>query len=396
MSQSAKNSLTYLARTNFHGNERIFGIRQEDRRGHMYIVGKTGTGKSTLLETMIRQDIEAGRGVALLDPHGDMVERLATQVPERRKADLIYFDVPNRAQTLSFNPLEQVPADKRPLAASQLLEVFKKLWAEFWGPRSEHILRNALLALLEMPETTLADVLRLLSDDEFRKRVADRVANAQVRRFWLKEFESYPARLRAESIAPLQNKVGAFLANPILARILTQPKSDIHLRVCMDEEKILLVNLAKGKIGEDVAALLGALLTTCLAVAGLSRADIPENDRKDFFVYADEFPTFTTLSVANMLSELRKYRIGLVLAHQYLSQLDRQVQDAILGNVGTVITFRIGAADAAILEKEFSPELTATDLISLPSHQIYLKLMVSGVVARPFSAQTIAPLAPFN
>jgi hypothetical protein len=266
--------LTYIARTNFHSDSRIFGILQEDRRAHMYIVGKTGTGKSTLLETLIRQDMEAGRGLTLLDPHGDLVERIVKLVPERRKADLIYFNVPDRAHPLSFNPLERIPPDKRPLAASQLLEAFKKLWAQFWGPRSEHILRNSLLALLEMPEATLADVLRLLGEAIFRKRVAERVANAQVRRFWLKEYESYPARLRAESIAPLQNKVGAFLANPILARILTQPKSDIQLRAYMDEGRILLVNLAKGKLGEDATGLWGSLLTTCLAVAGLSRADI--------------------------------------------------------------------------------------------------------------------------
>lgn len=355
----------------------------------MYIVGKTGTGKSTLLETMIRQDIYSNRGLALLDPHGDLVERVFAWVPDARASDLIYFNAPDRAHPLSFNPLERVSADKKVLAASQLLEVFKKLWAEFWGPRSEHILRNALLALLDMPEATLADILKLFDDAPFRKRVAERVANAQVRRFWLKEYESYPVRLRAESIAPLQNKVGAFLANPILAQILTQPKSDIDLRACMDKGKILLVNLAKGKLGEDAAGLLGALLTTCLAVAGLSRADIPENVRRDFFIYADEFPTFTTLSVATMLSELRKYRVGLVLAHQYLSQLDPQVRDAILGNVGTMISFRLGAIDARLLEREFAPELSEEDLISLPNYNIYLKLMVKGEVSHPFSAQTL-------
>ncbi len=355
----------------------------------MYIIGKTGTGKSTLLETLIRQDIEAGRGLALLDPHGDLIERVLARVPEKRKDDLIYFNVPDRAHPLGFNPLERVPADKRVLAASQLLEAFKKLWAEFWGPRSEHILRNALLALLEMPEATLADIQKLFDDATFRKRVAERVANAQVRRFWLKEYESYPARLRAESIAPLQNKVGAFLANPILARILTQPKSDIDLRACMDKGKILLVNLAKGKLGEDAAGVLGSLLTTCLAVAGLSRADIPQPTRQDFYIYLDEFHTFTTLSIASMLSELRKYHVGLILAHQYISQLDEKVCDAILGNVGTMISFRLGADDAEILEKEFSPEITALDLMSLPNYHVYLKLMVEGVISSPFSAQTL-------
>lgn len=355
----------------------------------MYILGKTGTGKSTLLETLIRQDIQAGRGLALLDPHGDLVEKMLARVPDERKDDLIYFNVPDRAHPLGFNPLERVTADKRPLAAAQLLEAFKKLWAEFWGPRSEHILRNALLALLEMPEATLADILRLFDDDTFRKRVGERVANTQVRRFWLKEYESYSARLRAESIAPLQNKVGAFLADPTLNRILTQSKSAFDLRKVMDEGRILLVNLAKGKIGEDSALLLGALLVTSLGVTALSRADIAESERRDFHIYLDEFHTFTTLSIATMLSELRKYRTGLILVHQYLSQLDVKVRDAILGNVGTIICFRVGVSDAAILEKEFSPELSATDLMSLSNYNIYLKLMVEGVISMPFSAQTL-------
>jgi type IV secretory pathway TraG/TraD family ATPase VirD4 len=380
--------LTYIARTNFHSDARVFGIRQADRRAHMYIVGKTGTGKSTLLETLIGQDVASGQGLALLDPHGDLVERIWEKVPKERRGDCIYFNVPDRQHPLGFNPLERVPAVKRPLAASQLLEAFKKLWAQFWGPRSEHILRNALLALLEQPEAMLADVLRLFDDATFRKRVAERVANAHVRRFWLTEYEGYPARLRAESSAPLQNKIGAFLSHPVLAQILTQSKSDIDIRACMDSGKILLVNLAKGKLGEDAAALLGALLTTSLAVAGLTRADCPENARRDFFVYIDEFPTFTTLSIANMLSELRKYRVGLILVHQYLSQLDVQVRDSILGNVGTMISFRVGAPDAAILQREFLPEITAEDLVGLPNYQIYLKLMVEGTVTRPFSADT--------
>lgn len=380
---------TYIARTNFHSDSRVFGIRQADRRAHMYIIGKTGTGKSTLLETLIRQDIEAGRGLALLDPHGDLVENILARVPDERKDDLIYFNVPDRAYPLGFNPLERVAADKRPLAAAQLLEAFKKLWSEFWGPRSEHILRNALLALIEMPEATLADILKLFDDATFRKRVAERVSNTQVRHFWLKEYESYPARLRSESIAPLQNKVGAFLADSRLNRILTQNKSAFDLRKMMDEGHILLVNLAKGKIGEDSAALLGALLVTSLGVTALSRADIAESNRRDFHIYLDEFQTFTTLSIATMLSELRKYKTGLVLAHQYLSQLDVQVRDAILGNVGTIICFRVGMSDAGVLEKEFSPEVSAQDLISLPNYNIYLKLMIDGEVSRPFSARTL-------
>src|SRR3989475_3418917 len=265
----------------------------------------------------------------------------------------------------------------------------QKIWIDTWGPRLEHILRNALLALLDQPEATLEGVLRLLDDRTFRRNAMTHVANAAIRDFWLREYESYPARFRVEAIAPIQNKVGAFLTNPILRNIVTQPKSGFELRRVMDEGKILLVNLAKGKIGEDVAALLGAMLVSRIGLAALSRTDIPEEDRRDFFVYLDEFQSFTTLSLANMLSELRKYRVGMILAHQYLSQLDLQIRDAILGNVGTMIAFRLGLADAEILEKEFQPELSAIDLISLPNYHVYLKLMINGVMSRPFSAQSV-------
>jgi hypothetical protein len=381
----------FFARTNFRNHRRLFGIRRRDRRAHMYIVGKTGTGKSTLLETMIRQDLRHGEGLALLDPHGDLAERVLLAAQQYRRADLIYFNVPNASRPLGFNPLESVPPGKRPLAASGLLEVFKKIWADSWGPRLEHILRNALLALLDQPQATLADVLRFLDDSAFRRNAAARVAAAQVRRFWLHEYESYPARFRAEAIAPIQNKVGAFLADPVLNSILTQPKSAFDLRETMDQGCVLLVNLAKGKIGEDSAALLGAMLVSRIGLAGLSRADMPEVDRRDFYLYLDEFQTFTTLALANMLSELRKYRVNLILANQYLSQTDPPVRDAILGNAGTLISFRVGTADAELLAREFYPEFAEADLVCLPNYQIYLKLMVDGAVTRPFSAETLKP-----
>jgi hypothetical protein len=290
---------------------------------------------------------------------------------------------------LGFNPLEKVPPEKRALAASGLLEVFKKMWADSWGPRLEHILRNTLLALLDQPEATLADVPKILGDQAFRRRAALNVTNRHVADFWLKEYEGYPPKFRAEAIAPIQNKVGAFLANPILSRILAQPKSALDLRRVMDEGKILLVNLAKGKIGEDTASLLGALLVSRIGLTALSRADVLESARRDFYLYLDEFPIFTTLSLATMLSELRKYRLNLILAHQFLGQLDEQVRDAILGNVGTIISFRLGLADAEILEKEFYPEFAAVDLVNLPNYNIYLKLMVDGAVTRGFSGETI-------
>ena len=318
---------------------------------HMYIIGKTGSGKSTLLETLVRQDISIGHGLLLLDPHGDMVERIADAVPAQRKGDVIYFNVPDTSQPLGFNPMEQSPLFNKSLTVSSLLEIFKKLWADFWGPRLEHVLRNAFLALMDQPEATLADVLRIVDDKEFRRKVVAETTNDQVRAFWFGEFEHYSPAFRAVVVAPIQNKVGAFLADPVLSGILTQKKSAFDVREVMDKGKILLVNLAKGKIGEDSAALLGALLITKAGLAGLSRANVAEEDRRDFFVYADKFHTFTTLSTASMLSELRKYRVGMILAHQYISQLDPQVRDAVLGNTGTLITFRVGAADAHRLPK---------------------------------------------
>src|SRR5216117_3179717 len=392
----SENRVTFFARTDFRDHRKIFGIRQADRRAHMYLIGKTGTGKSTLLETLISQDVRSGHGVALLDPHGDLAERVLAGVPEKRKDDLIYFNVPEVLKPLGFNPLERMEPGKRPLAASGVLEVFKKIWADTWGPRMEHILRNALLALLDQPEATLADVLRLLSDKAFRRTAMAHVASARVRDFWLREYESYPLRFRIEAIAPIQNKVGAFLADPVLNGILAQPKSAFDLRQVIDEGKILLVNLAKGKIGENAAALLCALLVSKMGLAALSRADVPEEKRRDFFLYLYEFQNFTTLSLAGMLSELRKYRAGMILAHQYLTQLDPQIRDAILGNVGTIVAFRLGLPDAEIIGKEFYPEISVEDLISLPNYHIYLKLMIDGKVSRPFSAVTLTASNPIS
>lgn len=322
MATQDSNPINFFAKTDFRNEQKLFGIKQADRRAHTYIIGKTGTGKSALLGTMIRQDIEDGHGLVLLDPHGDLAERVLTWVPEARRDDVIAFDVPDSSRPIGFNPLESVPPAKRSLAAAGLLEAFQMIWADSWGPRLEHILRHALLALVEQPEATLADILRLLDDRGFRKTVAYRVASPQVRHFWLHEYEGYPARFRAEAVAPIQNKVGAFLADPVLHRILTAPRSGFNLREVMDKSKILVVNLAKGKIGGDAARLLGALLVSRIGLTALSRAEIPEVERRDFYVYLDEFQNFTTRSLANMLSELRKYRVGLTLAHQYLTQLD--------------------------------------------------------------------------
>jgi hypothetical protein len=386
---NSDNTLALFARTNSRDDRRLFGIRQADRLAHCYITGKTGTGKSTLLETLMRTDLRSGNGFALLDPHGDLAEKVQSAVPPERRDDLVYFNVPDTSHILGFNPLAPAAPAARPLLASGLIQAFKKIWADSWGPRMEHILRNTLLTLLDQPEASLADILRLFNDPAFRHVAVGRVGNPSVRDFWVNEYEQYFWRLRAEAIAPIQNKVGAFLAHPILNRILTQPRSSFDLRAIMDEGRILIVNLAKGRLGEDVSSLLGALLVSHIGSAGLNRANRPEASRRDFFLYLDEFHTFTTQSLAGMLSELRKYHVGMVLAHQYLAQLDPAILDAILGNVGTLICFRVGPADAEILGQEFHPQLSAHDLTNLPNHSIYLRLMINGAVSPPFSAETV-------
>ncbi|MEY9748817.1 type IV secretory pathway TraG/TraD family ATPase VirD4 [Bradyrhizobium japonicum] len=384
-------TVTHFGRADFHGDERVFGIKDEDRFSHVYIIGKTGTGKSTLIETMALQDIERGCGLALIDPHGDLVERIAAQVPTRRKSDVIYLNASDPWQPYGYNPLRRVRDDRIALAASGFIEVFKKMWPDAWGVRMEHILRNVLMALLEQPHATMHDVLRILSDRKFRAEIARDLKNETVRAFFLKEFERFSFGYRADGTAPIQNKVGAFLADPILDRILTAAEHDLHIRQIMDEGRVLLVNLAKGRIGEDSSSLLGGLLVTTLGLAAFSRAELPDHERHDFYVYVDEFQNFTTLAMANMFSELRKYRVGFTVAHQYLHQLEPDVRHAVLGNAGTIISFRVGSEDATYLVREFRGTFDDIDLMQLPNYSIYLKLMIDGVPSRPFSATSLAP-----
>lgn len=384
-----KQDITRFAHVDFRNDRRIFGIKHEDRFSHIYIIGKTGTGKSTLIETMARQDLADGRGFALIDPHGDLVERVWQSVPDTHRDRVVYFNVPDRTQRYGYNPLRQVRADRVPLAASGFMEALKKVWSDAWGVRMEHILRNALMALLERQGSTLPDILRLFSERTFRKEVASSLKNEPVKRFWEKEFERYSFGYRSDGVAPIQNKVGAFLADPLLYRLLTAPEVDLHLRRLMDDGRVLLVNLAKGHIGEDSSTLLGALLVTTLGLAAFTRADQPATERRDFFVYIDEFQSFTTLALTNMLSELRKYRVGFTIAHQYLHQLEPDIRHAVLGNAGTLISFRVGAEDAAYLAREFEGTFDTVDLTRLENQHIYLKLMIDGMPSKPFSAKTI-------
>lgn len=391
MDRFSEDPPAYFARTLFRDQSQAFGIKQDDRFSHMYLIGKTGTGKSTALKTMVLQDLAAGRGLCVIDPHGDLVEHLVDLVPEHRRDQLRYFDPADSNQPYGYNPLKWVSPERRPLAASGMLDTFKHLWPDAWGQRMEHVLRHALLALLDIRDSTLADVLRIFVDDEFRRTVAARTQNPQAQLFWREEFPKYSRGYRAEAIAPVQNKIGAFLADPRMFRILTKPEQLLSPRAIMDEGGILLVNLSKGRLGSDSADMLGGLLVTTIALAAFSRADMAEQDRRPFFLYVDEFQSFTTLTLATMASELRKYRIGLVLAHQYLNQLEPEIRHAVLGNTGTMIAFRVGAEDAPLLALEFMPRFGIEDLLNLPNYHIYLKLMINGTPSRPFSAVTLSP-----
>lgn len=385
--REAGQSITYLGDTN--GRYRgVFGMRQADRLYQTYIIGKTGTGKSTLLSAMARQDLTANRGFCLLDPHGDLVERLAAEAAQSVRNYVIYWNVPDLASPYGYNPLRSVRADKIPLAVSGILEAMRKLWSDAWGVRMEHILRNALYALFEVPGSTLEDILKLLGTASFRTQVSRRISNEPVRLFWEKEFPKYSFGYRSDGAAPIQNKIGAFLADPLMRRILTRPEHDLHLRQIMDQGGVLLVNLSKGRLGEDSANLLGSLLVSTLGLAAMSRADMPASSRRPFYMYLDEFHSFTTLATATMAAELRKYGIGLVMAHQHLHQLEPEVRHAVLGNSGTMIAFRLGAEDAAYFGKEFSPVFSADDLITLPNYHMYLRMMINGAPSRPFSAVT--------
>ena len=382
--------VTRFARVDFHSDERVFGIKDEDRLLHVYVIGKTGTGKSTLMENMALQDLERGNGFALIDPHGDLVGRIAARfLNHDGKMSSTWTPPIQSAVRLQSAPPCQGGSDRaRRFRHDGCLQ---EMWPEAWGVRMEHILRNVLMALLEQPDATLHEVLRIFSDKEFRRSVGKSLRNETVRTFLLHEFDQFSFGYRADGTAPIQNKVGAFLADPLLNRILTAPEKDIRIRQIMDKRQVLLVNLAKGRIGEDSSSLLGGLLVTAIGLAAYSRADMPAAERKDFFVYIDEFQSFTTLALASMLSELRKYRVGFTIAHQYLHQLEPDVRHAVLGNVGSVISFRVGAEDAPYLVREFHEKFALADFLQLPNHRIYLKLMIDGTPSAPFSAATLAP-----
>ncbi len=397
MNETKKEPITIFAKTNFRNKEVPFGIKADDRRRHMYLIGKTGMGKTSMMESMAIQDIRNGHGIAFLDPHGDSIQRILNSVPPSRINDVVYFNPADLDYPIAFNILEAVDTKYKHLVASGLMGVFTKIWSNVWSARMEYILNNTILALLESPGNTLLGITRMYVDKKYRKKIVDNIKDPMVRAFWTDEFANYNEKYRTEAIAPIQNKVGQFLSSGIVRNIVGQPKSTIDLRDIMDNRKILIMDLSKGKVGEDNSALLGAMIVTKLQLAAMSRTDIAEEDRKDFYLYVDEFQNFATESFATILSEARKYRLNLIVGHQYIAQLEQEkstkVRDAIFGNVGTIVLFRIGAADAEYLETEFDPIFTPNDMVNLPKYNIILKLMINGVASEPFSAITI-PASP--
>jgi len=386
-----KNPIIPFAETNFRNQRVRFGIKEDDRRRHMYLVGKTGMGKTTMLENMMISDIQSGNGVCVIDPHGEFADRMLDFVPSSRVNDVVYFNPADTEYPIAFNVLESVNPEHRHLVASGLISVYKKIWADSWGPRLEYLLRNAILALLDYHTSTMLGITRMLVDKGYRKKVVKQITDPVVKRFWVEEFAMYHDTFRTEAISPIQNKVGQFLSSAIIRNSVGQTKSSIDMRDIMDNKKILLVNLAKGRLGEDISALLGAMIITKLYLAAMSRVEVPEKEREDFYLYVDEFQNFATESFADILSEARKYHLGLILAHQYLAQLDEKVADAIFGNIGTIVCFRIGATDAEELVKEFEPIFTENDLVNIAKYEIYVKLMIDGVAEDAFSALSLPP-----
>lgn len=386
---TVQEDLTVFAKTDFRGLENNFGILTEDRSKHLYIVGKTGMGKTSLLQNMVIDDIRKGRGVAVVDPHGDFVDTVLNYIPSYRINDVVLFDAGDRENPVAFNLLENVADDYKPIIASGLIAVFKKIWGDSWGPRLEHILRYTFLALLDYPGSTFLSVPRILTDENFRNVVIEKIKDPIVRDFWQTEFAGYTEKMRQEAISPIQNKIGQFLASPTIRNIVGQPVTSMNIRDIMDSKKIFLVKVAKGVVGEDNSALLGAMMITKIQLAAMSRADTPIDKRVPFNLFVDEFQNFATESFASILSEARKYSLNLHVANQYIDQMEDEVREAVFGNVGTLITFRVGASDSDYLSKEFAPVFTPEDITNLEKYHIYLRMTINGISSPPFSAVTL-------
>ncbi|MEL6503592.1 MAG: type IV secretion system DNA-binding domain-containing protein [Pseudomonadota bacterium] len=377
-------TISHLAETRGRPPHQWFGINQSDRLFHQYVIGQTGTGKSTLLLQLMQQDIQNRQGFCLIDPHGDLAKLIAA-----RFEDAIYWDAADPNCPLGYNPLTHVGAQYRPVVASSLIEALKKQWADAWGARMEHLLRYSVLALLERPCSSLQDIMPMFLDKQFRQQVLAEVADLQVQKFWRDEFPNLSYKTAADGVAPIANKLGAFLAHPVIRKSVCEPVEPLRFRQLMDEGQTLIINLAKGKLGADVSNILGGLVVSKLAHAALSRESLSESQRRAYFLYIDEFHHFTTEALADMLTDLRKYRLGLVLAHQHTDQLDAGVREAVFGNIGNLMVFRVGATDAPKLAKQLGSDVPApADLINLANYDAFMKLMIAGKQTKAFSVRT--------
>ena len=390
--------INFFAVTDFRSERKLFGIKREDRRLHMYILGRTGMGKTTLLLNMLLNDIHSNEGVCFVDPHGDAVETLLDYIPSFRLKDVVYFNPADIDYPIPLNVLGDSESQRKHLLVSSLISIFKKLYSEYWQHRQEHILRNSILALLEQPtRKTLVDVYRLISDWRYRREIVEGVKDPIVKSFWQNEFPKYLYQYKGEALAPIQNKLGAFLTVPLVRNIVGQEQSKIDFREVIDKGKILLVNLAKGRLGEDVSSFLGSLIITKIQLAAMNRIDVSEKRRRNFYLYVDEFQEFVASETfEGILSEARKYRLCLVLAHQYIGQLDQELRKAIFGNVGTIIAFPVGPENGESLQTEFSPEFDRNDLTAHDKYHIYLKLAIDGKQSQPFSASTLPPFVNYK
>ena len=374
------------------GDAQPFGIAAIDERQHIYIIGKTGSGKTTLLRNLILQHIALGHGVGVIDPHGDLAEELLSHIPPSRADHLVYFNPGDLEFPIGLNVIGNVAPDARHLAASGIVAAFKGIWRDSWGPRLEYILYNAVSALLECRNQTLLGVNRLLIDDEYRAKVIRQVKDPFIRAFWAEEYANYDERFKREAIAPIQNKLGQFLLNPVIRNILGQIKKKVDIPFVMDNGRLFIANLSKGQLGHDKANLLGSLLVTQFQLGAMARANRPESERRDFYLFIDEFQNFSTDAFASILAEARKYRLALTLSHQYIDQLSPPVRQAVFGNVGTLIAFRIGYTDAEVMEKEFGKTFTATTLADLARYEAVVKLLVDSSNLEPFRAKMLPPL----
>ena len=389
MTDEEKKETNFFAKTEYKNRDTIFGVKTPDRRKHIYIIGKTGAGKSTLIANMAIDDIRKDRGVGIIDPHGDLCETVLDYIPKRRLNDVVYLEPFDTERPFSLNVLEIKNAQHRDLIASGIVAIFSKLYAESWGPRLEYILRNTIITLLELPQATLLDALNILSNKNFREKAIQQIQDPVMKDFWNKEFNQMSDRLRTDAVSPIQNKVGQFVSSKMIRNIIGQYKSTVDLEEIMNEGKILLLNLSQGKLGEDNAALLGAMIITQIQLSAMNRAYIKEEDRRDFFLYVDEFQNFATSSFIKILSEARKYRLALTLTNQYIEQLDEDIMKAIFGNVGTLSSFVVGARDAEHLTKEFQGIYTEGDLVGLGKHEIVMKLSIDNMTSAPFPAKTL-------